>query len=339
MGFVAVILRPSLGALTSPINNTLLVGAALLHIEGLLRFKRMPQARGRWGWWAPVMLLVMVTSIAYANDARMRYGVLDPVVTVVLLATAALLLKRTAGRWRLLYGVCAGFVALAGLSLLLRAVLSWQAPAGTPMQEHPVMGLVFLLLLTHNLAWICGMSLAVNLSVQERLQQLALNDPLTGLANRRQLDSFAAQALRRAQRRGEHMAVVVLDLDGFKGLNDRHGHAAGDGVLREVAQRARQATRDTDLVARLGGDEFVVLLEADSEDAVLAAVARLRSALDASPLFDGPPTPVGVSMGVACYPADGDNLVALLREADGRMYGQKRERASTRSMDSVQEPG
>jgi len=337
MGFVAVILRPSLGALTSPINNTLLVGAALLHIEGLLRFKRMPQARGRWGWWAPVMLLVMVTSIAYANDARMRYGVLDPVVTVVLLATAVLLLKRAEGRWRVLYGVCAGFVALAGLSLLLRAVLSWQAPAGTPMQEHPVMGLVFLLLLTHNLAWICGMSLAVNLSVQERLQQLALNDPLTGLANRRQLDSFAAQALRRAQRRGEHMAVVVLDLDGFKGLNDRHGHAAGDGVLREVAQRARQATRDTDLVARLGGDEFVVLLEADSEDAVLAAVARLRSALDAAPLFDGPPTPVGVSMGVACYPADGDNLVALLREADGRMYGQKRERASTRSMDSVQD--
>ncbi|MDP3174819.1 MAG: hypothetical protein Q8M88_10330, partial [Phenylobacterium sp.] len=132
MGFVAVILRPSLGALTSPINNTLLVGAALLHIEGLLRFKRMPQARGRWGWWAPVMLLVMVTSIAYANAARMRYGVLDPVVTVVLLATAVLLLKRAEGRWRVLYGVCAGFVALAGLSLLLRAVLSWQAPAGTP---------------------------------------------------------------------------------------------------------------------------------------------------------------------------------------------------------------
>ncbi len=337
LGFVAVILRPSLGALTSPVNNSLLVGAALLHIEGLLRFKRMPQARGRWGWWLPVMLVVALTSTVYATDARMRYSVQDPVVALVLLATAVLLMCRTEGRWRVLYGACAGFVALAGLGLLLRAALSWQAPAGAAMQEHPVMGLVFLLLLTHNLAWICGMSLAVNLSVQERLQQMALNDPLTGLANRRQLDSFAAQALRRAQRRDEHLAVVLLDLDGFKALNDRHGHAAGDGVLREVAQRARQATRDTDLVARLGGDEFVVLLEADSEDAVLAAVARLRSALDASPLFDGPPTPVGVSMGVACYPADGDNLVALLREADGRMYGQKRERASTRSMDSVQD--
>jgi diguanylate cyclase (GGDEF)-like protein len=337
LGYVAIVMRPALGNLTSPINHTLLVGAALLHIEGLLRFKRMPQAHGRWIWWAPVLLLVVVTTSVYAADARMRYLVLDPVVVVVLLATAVLLLKRTEGRWRVLYGVCAAFVALASLGLALRAALAWMAPPGVPMQGHPVMGLVFLLLLTHNLAWICGMSLAVNLSVQERLQQLALNDPLTGLANRRQLDSFAAQALRRAQRRGEHVAVVVLDLDGFKGLNDRHGHAAGDGVLREVAQRARQATRDTDLVARLGGDEFVVLLEADSEDAVLAAAARLRSALDASPLFDGPPTPVGVSMGLACYPADGDNLVALLREADGRMYGQKRERASTRSMDSVQD--
>ena len=337
LGFVAVVMCPALGHFTSPINNTLLVGAALLHIEGLLRFKRLPGANGRWFWWAPVMLLVVLISSFYAADARMRYRLLDPIVVLVLLGTAVLLLRHTEGRWRMLYGVCAAFVGLAGLGLALRAALSWLAPPDAAMHEHPVMGMVFLLLLTHNLAWICGMSLAVNLSVQERLQQLALNDPLTGLANRRQLDTIAAQALRRAQRRGEHVAVVVLDLDGFKGLNDRHGHAAGDSVLREVAQRARQATRDTDLVARLGGDEFVVLLEASSEDAVLAAVARLRSALDASPLFDGPPTPVGVSMGVACFPADGDNLVALLREADGRMYGQKRERASTRSMDSVQD--
>jgi diguanylate cyclase (GGDEF)-like protein len=181
------------------------------------------------------------------------------------------------------------------------------------------------------------MSLAVNLSVQERLHQLALNDPLTGLANRRQLDDFAAQALKRAQRRSDHLAVILLDLDGFKRLNDHHGHAAGDGVLREVARRLRQVTRDTDLVARLGGDEFVVLIEADSRAAMLAAAARVRAALDASPLFDGPPTPVGVSMGLACYPDDGDNLVALLREADARMYGEKRERSSTRSMDSVQD--
>ena len=250
-----------------------------------------------------------------------------------------LLLQHTQGHWRALYGTCAVFVALAGLALVVRATLSWQSPPGTPMQDHPVMGLVFLLLLTHNLAWICGMSLAVNLSVQERLQQMALIDPLTGLANRRQLDSFAAQALRRAQRHGDHLAVVLLDLDGFKGLNDRHGHAAGDGVLREVAQRARQATRETDLVARLGGDEFVVVLEASSPQAVQAAVARLRSTLDASPLFDGPPTPVGISMGVACFPEDGDNLVALLREADGRMYGQKRERASiTQAPHSGPEP-
>lgn len=337
MGFVAVILRPTLGSLTSPVNNTLLVGAALLQIEGLLRFKRMPQAGGRWGWWAPVMALVVATSVTYADQARMRYLILDPVVALVLLATAVLLLWRTSGHWRALYGVCAAFVALAGLVLVLRAVLAWQSPPDTPMQDHPVMGPVFLLLLTHNLAWICGMSLAVNLSVQERLHQLALNDPLTGLANRRQLDDFAAQALKRAQRRSDHLAVILLDLDGFKRLNDHHGHAAGDGVLREVARRLRQVTRDTDLVARLGGDEFVVLIEADSRAAMLAAAARVRAALDASPLFDGPPTPVGVSMGLAYYPDDGDNLVALLREADARMYGEKRERSSTRSMDSVQD--
>lgn len=336
LGFAAVMVRPQLGPLTLPFSNGLLMGAALLHIEGLLRFKGLAPARWRWVCWLSIAAVATLISAVYANDARMRYRLLDPLVALTLLSTAALLWWRTQGRWRVLYGVCAMFVSMASAALLLRTTLAWQAPAGVDLQAHPVLGLVFLMLLTHQLAWVCGMSLAVNLGVQERLQQMALNDPLTGLANRRQLETFVVQALRRAQRRGDCLVVVLMDLDGFKSLNDRHGHAAGDGVLREVAARARQATRNTDLVARLGGDEFVVVIEAADPAAVAAAVARLQRALNASPLFDGPATTLGVSMGVASYPEDGDNLVALLREADGRMYGQKRERAHSRLTDSAQ---
>lgn len=332
LGFVAVILRPQLGPIFSPVNNGLLVAAALLHVEGLLRFKQLGQPA--WRWVVLGAVLVAATSIAmvHRDNAQARYTLQDPLIVVVLLVTAAILLWRNEGRWRVIFGVCAAFVALAALAFVLRWSIAVQAPPGNQMMAHPVMGIVFLLLLTHNLAWICGVSLAVNLRVQERLQKLALNDPLTGLANRRQLDVFAAQALRRAERRGEHIAVVVLDLDGFKGLNDSHGHAAGDGVLREVAQRAQNATRSTDLVARLGGDEFVVIMEGESREALDQAVSRLQRELNRAPLFDGPPTPVGFSLGVATFPEDGANLVALLREADARMYGQKREHATTRSM-------
>ncbi|WP_342132122.1 GGDEF domain-containing protein [Hydrogenophaga sp. OTU3427] len=335
LGFVAVILRPQLGSAFSPVNNTLLVGAALLHVEGLLRFKQLGRPQWRWLWSVAVLVVAAVIATMHRDNAQARYMLQDPLIMTVLLTTAGLLLWRNEGRWRVIYGVCAAFVAMAALAFVLRWSIVMRAPPGSDMLQHPVMGIVFLLLLTHNLAWICGMSLAVNLRVQERLQKMALNDPLTGLANRRQLDAFASQALRRAERRGEHMAVVVLDLDGFKALNDRHGHAAGDGVLREVAKRAQNATRSTDLVARLGGDEFVVMLEGESREALDQAVNRLKRELRRTPLFDGPPTPVGFSMGVATFPEDGAHLVALLREADARMYGQKREHASTRSMDIV----
>ena len=149
--------------------------------------------------------------------------------------------------------------------------------------------------------------------------RLALTDPLTGLPNRRAAEAALASAIRRAERGLGTPSVVVVDLDGFKEVNDRDGHAAGDAVLRWVAARLNETARSVDVVARTGGDEFVVLLEHTGGSGAVAAVDRLRRALT-DPV--GGRGPVAASVGFATY-RPGDSPASLLSRADAEMYGEK----------------
>ncbi len=165
---------------------------------------------------------------------------------------------------------------------------------------------------------------------QQGLQELAYQDPLTGLPNRRQLDQHLALALARAERAGSAVAVLALDLDGFKTVNDSHGHVVGDALLREVAARLRGAVRSTDLVARMGGDEFVVLLADLPRDgaslAVAAVVAQIRDGLRAAFRVDGVSLRLAASIGQAVDPPSGGTRQDLLRLADEDMYRDKASR-------------
>lgn len=161
---------------------------------------------------------------------------------------------------------------------------------------------------------------------EERLAELAVTDPLTGLPNRRGLDDLLAGALARARRRGAPIALLFLDLDRFKAINDQHGHAAGDEVLREFARRLRSGVRETDVVARLAGDEFVILLECSGPRGVLEpqCVARKLLARVAQPMPMGaaPPMHIGTSIGIAL--SDGsDTPQQLLEKADRALYRAK----------------
>lgn len=162
---------------------------------------------------------------------------------------------------------------------------------------------------------------------EEELEHLAAHDPLTDLPNRHRLQRELVTAIAHAARSGDGLAVVYLDLDGFKEVNDRGGHEAGDRVLREVAHRLQQGLRLGDLVARVGGDEFVALLPGCRDhDAAHAVADGLRARL--SPpytLLDGS-RGLGASVGIACYPADGSDADALLASADRAMYAAKRQR-------------
>ena len=160
-----------------------------------------------------------------------------------------------------------------------------------------------------------------------QIEQFAYTDPLTGLANRRRVEERLEVALWDARAEGTAVALLFLDLDGFKAVNDRHGHAAGDDLLVSTARRLRTSLRRADLLARLGGDEFLVALphldpETARDEATLVA-AKLGTAVGAPVLLGGNQVEVGVSVGVSIFPEDGDTFSALLHAADVRMYARK----------------
>lgn len=160
------------------------------------------------------------------------------------------------------------------------------------------------------------------------LQHQALHDPLTDLPNRRMMVEHLSAALARARRRGAAVAVGMLDLDDFKPINDSCGHAAGDRLLRQLAERLRAELRGQDMLVRLGGDEFALVvgdLPAGRASAELAAaLERLHDAMDEPfDLGHGRTAKVGMSLGVALYPFDGEEIDQLVRQADMAMYRAK----------------
>jgi diguanylate cyclase (GGDEF)-like protein len=171
-------------------------------------------------------------------------------------------------------------------------------------------------------------ALGVGLLIRQlgRARVSALTDPLTGLPNRVLLDDRVEQALRRARRSSEAFGLFVIDLDGFKEVNDVRGHEAGNQVLRAIARRLESVIRESDTVARVGGDEFVVLsLGTRTEDEAATLVGRLRHALRRPYRVDGHVVEVDASIGWALFPDDGATPQELLGRADGQMYATKRD--------------
>jgi diguanylate cyclase (GGDEF)-like protein/PAS domain S-box-containing protein len=161
-----------------------------------------------------------------------------------------------------------------------------------------------------------------------QLAELARSDPLTGLANRRLFAEQLDAALAKTRRTGLGLAVIWLDLDNFKRINDEHGHAAGDALLQAVARRLRAAARETDLVARLGGDEFLVLAAdlpiADLEHVSRTIAERILHNLAEPLLAAGSTLRISASIGISHHPTDAATATALLAHADAAMYASKR---------------
>ena len=158
---------------------------------------------------------------------------------------------------------------------------------------------------------------------KDEMAHLALHDPLTGLPNRNLLTDRLAKLLASSQRNRRRFAVVMIDLDGFKRINDTLGHEAGDTVLREIATRLIACLRSVDTVARVGGDEFVLLLEEVEPGSCIAVCTRVAAEISNAIAVGDGEVQVGSSIGVAVFPDDGATPQALLRDADAAMYAVK----------------
>ena len=155
-------------------------------------------------------------------------------------------------------------------------------------------------------------------------QWLALHDELTGLPNRRLFEERLAHALAHCRRSNNTLAVLLLDLNGFKAINDSYGHQAGDQVLREVAHNLRDTIHPSDTLARLGGDEFVLLTSTLADHRSIGhRIDAIQCAVERPILLAGRPTVISASLGSAIYPQDAQDATNLLRLADQRMYALK----------------
>jgi diguanylate cyclase (GGDEF)-like protein len=162
-------------------------------------------------------------------------------------------------------------------------------------------------------------------AIAERFTRDALHDPLTGLANRSLFLDRLQHALASTGRHRAPLATIVLDLDGFKEINDSYGHGVGDELLCAVANRLTEAVRSIDTVARLGGDEFAIVIEDIQEDEKEIVIERIKRAIAAPFLIQGQPRQVGGSIGIALSRGNVDGPNDMLRRADMAMYAAKRE--------------
>jgi diguanylate cyclase (GGDEF)-like protein len=164
---------------------------------------------------------------------------------------------------------------------------------------------------------------------REAMRVMAMHDALTGLGNRRYFDQMLKRSIANARRGAHSFGLVALDLNEFKPVNDRLGHAAGDQLLQSVALRLKESTREGDFCARLGGDEFALLLDGPVDQAVMAqATAQLRQRFEAVHYLDCAQAAVRAtaSIGWAVYPDDGKEFAHLMGVADARMYRDKQSR-------------
>ena len=208
-------------------------------------------------------------------------------------------------------------IGFAVATIGLREIVAWeQLPPETPVMWRLVNTASYIAVLSVAMAGLQGLR-----SIQEQLSRLATHDSLTGLVNARSFAARLTQELERNRRYPRPLALIYLDLDDFKVINDSHGHQTGDAVLRLVAEAMRSSVRQADVVGRLGGDEFGVLMP--ETDSALANQAAQRLAAGLRNRFKGTPT-VTASIGVVSCAAPDANTDELLRRADQAMYEAKR---------------
>ncbi len=326
--YVLFILRGEVSPwLSVVLANVLIACVYALMLEALYQFQqRRPQ---RLWIWLPV-LLTAAGFVVLVEQPRARV-----VFSASLLGLQGLQFVWTmAQRWhdtpgRGKYFLLLG-LALTQLALTLRAgaIVAGDFDAHSIRQDHPLQALLFNIVLVANILTNFGIVVMTKERADARNQRLAYSDELTGLHNRRHLQSTLQQQLAQAQRSEEPLSLLLIDIYFFKHINDQHGHLSGDLVLRALAHTIRAQLREQDIAGRWGGEEFMLLLPATDRSGALVLAERLRAAVQEHPFRteSGVRLQVTISLGVQTWYTQGAlplRAETLVSQADQALYQAK----------------
>ena len=301
------------------------LAANMLVLEGALRFRGYASRRRGQFFLALIPVFIIATWVTRLDPiahSTLHYGI---TMTLQLLA-GVVLIWRTANRDELQANLLAATASvLIGLTVAWRLTLTLSGDElAVTRESSPVSQWYLFAGANFHVAWIFGLSVACYFRSRQQEMLLAREDSLTSLPNRRWVDERVGQTLKEAQRSGDRFALIMLDINNFKQVNDRFGHSAGDSVLTELAARLRGAVRESDFAGRLGGDEFVILTrQIDTDELLNQMLERMRHRLDGPMTLNGKDLNISVSIGAAVFPADGNSRDALLGAADASMYRDK----------------
>lgn len=305
------------------VNNTLSLCAVMLTLEGSLRFRGFHSEQR---WKLAFLLVPLFALLAWVNrdDIVQRHLWHDPLAASGLLAVAVVMVWRAGRDEFRIYQLSAVFAALLALAFLFRGWASLQVMLDPAQDLALARAILFVGTSLYLMGWTFSITVACYFREHQRTLQLASEDVLTGLPNRRSIDETLTRTLERARRHGETFAVVMMDLNRFKRVNDELGHQVGDALLVEVARRLRRFLREADYAGRLGGDEFLLIVYGIDNRASAGRVAeRLRGALNGPAVLGTDTVSVAIAVGVAIWTDDGDSVDALLTAADRYMYADK----------------
>lgn len=304
--------------------------ANMLVLEGALRFRRY-HSRRRWQFFLALIPFFIIASWTFRLDPVALDIFHDFFAMAFQILAGTVLLWRTADRGELQANLLA-----ASASILIGLTISWRltlllngSDAGRGTGSPATQWYLFAGANLH-VAWIFGLSVACYFRSRQQEMLLAREDSLTGLPNRRWIDERFSQTLAETQRSGENFALIMLDINEFKQVNDKYGHSAGDSVLSELANRLRTAVRESDFAGRLGGDEFIILArQIETNELLTQTVERIRRQLNGKMALAGSQVDIRVSIGAAVFPEDGDSMDTLLGAADSGMYEDKKKQKHT----------
>lgn len=326
VGFLLIGLRGQISEWWSTVFSNGVIALAFSCFAVSLRvFNGSPQRRERF-----VVLIAITLGLAYYfglahPDIALRIGTVS-IVFAILLGSSARAIYRRGQAISTINHVTGGLFALGTVLMAYRAgVYLFQPPPATSIfVATPLQVLTYGMGGLLPVVSTVGFLLMCTERSQMELSQAARLDYLTGICNRRAIDDLASRAIAAARRHGMPLAMMIVDVDHFKRINDELGHEAGDQALVETVKRIREGLRTEDLVGRLGGEEFIAVMPNTDGPSALAAAERVRSAFGQSPMaIAGASMPVTVSVGVALLQAEDRQFSTLLRRADRAMYAAK----------------